>query len=263
MGAMPVVVVEPGRQLSVAFLGVEVGAGVDPLPESGLDEPFGLAVGTRRIGTGEVVMQAELENGSPEGMGTITMAVIGEQAANGDAEAGVIGHSGVEESDRSRGGEGGQDLSEGNAGMVINGDVKVLPAAVMLAATTAIGTEGNVGEAAELLDIEVKQIAGGGMLITKDGDSRLEIAHTVQAQAAQNTADGRATQTGGLGNMEAGEALAPQLFDALCQRFPGTTGTAMGAGRTILETRWSLLAITAGPLGSGAGSNVERGGRCT
>jgi hypothetical protein len=47
MTAVPVVVVKPGRELSVAFLGVEVGADVDPLTKGGLDEPFGFAVGAR------------------------------------------------------------------------------------------------------------------------------------------------------------------------------------------------------------------------
>jgi hypothetical protein len=146
--------------------------------------------------------------------------------------------------------------------MVVDGNVQVLPAGVVFAAAATVGTILDVGEAAQLLDIEVQQIAWSSMLITNDGDGRLEITHTIQAQAAQNATYGRATQAGGLGNVNAREALAPQLFDTLCQRFPGATGTVIGAGRTILQTRHSLLAIAPDPLGGGAGSNLKRGGRC-
>src|ERR1700752_3844727 len=107
--------------------------------------------------------------------------------------------------------------------MVVNSDVQVFPAAMMLAAATAIGTKLNVGEAAQLLDIEMEQIAGSRMLITHDGNGRLQIAHAVQAQATKDTTDGSAAQTGGLGDVEAGEALAPQLLHALRHRFSGTT----------------------------------------
>src|SRR5262245_24650878 len=109
MRAVPVVVMKPAREQSVALLGIEIGASVDPFAESGLDQAFGLAVGARSIGTSEVVMESELDHGSPESMGTIAVAVIGEQTANGDAQRGVVSHSGVKESNRGGSGVGGQD----------------------------------------------------------------------------------------------------------------------------------------------------------
>jgi hypothetical protein len=95
---------------------------------------------------------------------------------------------------------------------------------MMLATTAAVGTNLDFGKAAQLLDIEVKQIARSGMLITLDGNGRLQIAHAVQAKAAENAAHSGPAQTGELGNVKAGEALSPQLFHALCQRFSGATG---------------------------------------
>lgn len=83
---MPVVVMEPGRKLGIALLGIEIRAGVDPLTKSGLDKSLSLAVGAGSVRTSEVVMEAELKDSGAEKVGAITMAVMGEQAANGDAK---------------------------------------------------------------------------------------------------------------------------------------------------------------------------------
>jgi hypothetical protein len=189
MRAMPVVVMQPGKQLGVALLGIEIGADVDPLAESGLDESLGFAVGAGSVGAGEVVTQAELKDSGAKGVGAITVTVIGEQTANADTEGGVVSHGGEEEGNCISGGEGRQNLGKGNAGMVVNGDVKVFPTAVMLATAAAIGTNLDLGEAAQLLDIEVEQIARSGMLITHNGNGRLQIADAVQTQTTENTAD--------------------------------------------------------------------------
>jgi hypothetical protein len=57
-----------------------------------------------------------------------------------------------------------------------------------------------------------------------------------------------------------GEALAPQLFDVLCQRFPSTTRATMWTRRAIMQASQTFLLITVGPLGSGAGANMKRTG---
>ena len=112
--------------------------------------------------------------------------------------------------------------------MVIDGNMNVFPTTVKRTSATTIGTRNHVGEASQLLNIEVEQIARGSMLIANQRDSRLQIAHAVKAEAAENATDGSTAQARGLGNMVAGEALAPQLFDALRQRLPGTTWERCG-----------------------------------
>ncbi len=82
---------------SIAFLGVEVVANVGPLAQGGLNEAFGLAVGAWRVRTGETVLDAELEAGGVEVAGAIAGAVVGEQAADGDAVLGVEGDCGAQE----------------------------------------------------------------------------------------------------------------------------------------------------------------------
>src|ERR1700676_2251640 len=66
MRSVEVVMLEPGGELEIAFLRVEVVANVGPLAQGGLDEAFGLAIGARSVGTGESVLDAELEAGSAE-----------------------------------------------------------------------------------------------------------------------------------------------------------------------------------------------------
>ena len=261
MRAVPVVVVKPGKKMVMALLGVLIGPGISPFAESGLDETFGFAVGARGIGTSEVVAQTQFNNGSVESVGAITVAVIGEQAADGNAQAGVIGDCGAQKGDGGNSGEVGQDLGESNAGMVIDGDMDVFPATVVLTPAAAVGTKNHAGEASQLLNIEVKQIARSSMLIANQRHSRFQIAHAVQTQAAKNATDGSATQTRGLGNIKTGETLAPQLFDALRQRLPGATWRTMRTGGAIVQTSRTFLLITAGPLGGGAGADIEGGGR--
>src|ERR1051326_4281977 len=138
--------------------------------------------------------------------------------------------------------------------------MNIFPATVQRTTTATIGTRNHAGKAAQLLNIEVEQIARSRVLIANQGNSRFQIAHAVEAETAENAAHGSSAQAGSLGNVVPGEALAPQLFDVLCQRFPGTTRGTMRTRRAIVQTRQTLLLITVGPLGSGAGANMKRAG---
>src|SRR5258708_9571318 len=55
MRASKVVVVEPGRELLIAFFGVGVVADISPLAQSGLEAACGLAVGAGRVRRGRAV----------------------------------------------------------------------------------------------------------------------------------------------------------------------------------------------------------------
>src|SRR6266851_4576651 len=99
----------------IAFLRVEVMANIGPLAQGGLNEALGLAVGAGSVGTGEAVLDAELEAGGAEVAGTIAGAVVGEQAADGDAVLGVEGDGGVQEGDGGLALLVGQHAREGKA----------------------------------------------------------------------------------------------------------------------------------------------------
>ena len=92
----------------------------------------------------------------------VARAVVGQQTTDADAERAVVSDRGVEESDGGVAAFSGQDLREGEAGVVVDGDVNELPAST---ATGPRAVSGNAVtgavEAAELLDVEMQQIAGG------------------------------------------------------------------------------------------------------
>src|SRR6478609_5007662 len=58
----------------------------------------------------------------------------------------------------------------------IDGNMNVFPTAVKHATAATIGTRNHTGEAAQLLNIEVEQIARGRVLIANQGNSRFQIA---------------------------------------------------------------------------------------
>ena len=62
MRTVEVVMLEPGREMLIAFLRVEVMANVGPLSQGGLDKAFDLAVCARSVGAGEAVLDAASES---------------------------------------------------------------------------------------------------------------------------------------------------------------------------------------------------------
>src|SRR5882724_12292902 len=155
MRAVEVVMLEPGGKLLISFIRVEVVANVSPLAQGGLDEAFGLAVGARRVRAGEAVLDGELEASGAEVAGAIAGAVVGEQSANEDAVLGVEGDGGVQEGDGGFALLVGQHAGEGEAGVIVDGDVQSLAAGKLrAAAATAIATNGNLLIAGHALDVE-------------------------------------------------------------------------------------------------------------
>ena len=119
--------------MSGALLGAGVGAGVSPFSQSGLDEAFGLAVGARRVRAGEAMADAETTASIAEVVRAIARAVVGQQTTDADAERAVVTDGGMQESDGGGSALIGQDLGEGQAGVVVDGDGNELPAAPGLA----------------------------------------------------------------------------------------------------------------------------------
>jgi len=260
MRTVEVVVLEPRRELLISFFGVEVVANVGPLAQGGLDETFGLAVGARSVGTGEAVLDAELEAGSAEVLGAIAGAVVGEQAADGDAVLGVEGNGGAQEGDGGFGLLVGQHAGEGEAGVIIDGDVQSLPAGELRAsAATAVAADGDLLIAAHALDVEMKQIAGRGMFITHDGRSGMEMAPAVEMSPLKNAADGGGAEMGGLGDLIGGAEFAAQGNDLSDQLRRGSAWAMERSRGTIPQARQAQGAIAADPLGGGFSADGERG----
>ena len=151
------------------------------------------------------MLDAELEASSAEVAGAIAGAVVGEQSANGDAVLGVEGDSGAQEGDGGFALLVGQHAGEGEAGVIVDGDVQSLPAGELgAAAAAAIATNGNLLIAGHALDVEMEQIAGSGMLVAHDGRSGMQVAPAVEMSPLQNAADGGGAEAGGLGDLIGG-----------------------------------------------------------
>ena len=239
--------------MSGALLGAGVGASVSPFSQSGLDEAFGLAVGARRVRAGKAMADAETMASIAEEPRAIARAVVGQQTTNVDAEGAVVSDRSMEESHGGVAAFIGQDLREGEAGVVVDGDVNELPAG----AATALGLVGGnamtgAEEAAELLDVEMQQIAGAGMFVAAHGPSRFEIADTTEAFAVQNAADGSGREADSLGDVSVGPTLAAQRNDALDQGPRGPSRAAVRSRGTIVQTGDALAAVTRQPLVDGS-----------
>lgn len=212
MGPGEVVVVGPGSQGEVAFLGVGPVSGVGPLAQGGLDEAFGFAVGLRRVRASAAVFEAHLKTNVVKLVGAIAAAVIGEPGANGDAMASEKVNGILEKGDGGVGLLIGEDLSEGQARMVIDGDVQGLPTGMLvLTAAAAVPAPRDLLEAGQALDIEVEKISGKRMLIAHHRGQRMQIAPAAETGAAQNAADGGRTESGALRNLISRTMLAAEF----------------------------------------------------
>src|SRR4051812_41819699 len=180
---MPVVSVQPDRRRGGAVVRGWVGLNVGPFAQGGLDEALGLAVRLGRIRLGPDVLETEIAAGLAEGLGAIAGAIVGHHTGNRDAEVRVVGDCGLEEGDR-------EDLREGYAGGVVDADVDELPPnAPALALTGSIAGDAmaDAVEAAELLDIDVDQVAGMFALVAANRRGGFERLHAVEAEAAGDT----------------------------------------------------------------------------
>jgi len=152
-----------------------------------------------------VVAQAEFGESVAEEVGAVAVTVVGEQAANGDAVLGIESDGGAQEGDGGVGFLVGEHAGEGEAGVIVNGDVEGLPAGELrTAAAASIAAQRDALIAGEGFDVEVEQVSRGGMFVAHPGRSRVQMAPAVEMSALQNAADGGGTEMGGLGDLVSG-----------------------------------------------------------
>ncbi len=87
----------------------------------------------------------------------------------------------------------GQDLAEGDTGVVVDANVQILPAdasSVALAGAVAGDAVARSVEAAELLDVDVDELAGVLAFVAPYRLGRFERLEAVEAEPPQDTADG-------------------------------------------------------------------------
>ena len=176
----------------------------------------------------------------------------GEQAADGDAVLGVEGDGGAQEGDGGLGLLVGQHAGEGEAGVIVDGDVQSLPAGELRAAAPPpVAPNGDLLIAGHALDVEMEQIAGSGMLVAYDGRSGMQMTPAVQLSALQDAADGGGAEMGGLRDVTGGAQLATQADDLSDQLRRSSAGAMEGTRGTIPQAGQPQAAIAVGPLSGG------------
>ena len=94
-------------------------------------------------------------------MAAVGGAVVGHHALDGDAEAGEPGEGALEEGHGAVLALVGQDLGVGQPGGIVDADMQELPAAAALLAGPVAGDAvADAVDPAELLDVDVDQLAG-------------------------------------------------------------------------------------------------------
>ena len=160
------------------------------------------------------MLDAELAAGGAEVAGAIAGAVVGEQAADGDAVLGVEGDGGAQKGDSGFGLLIGQHAGEGEAGVIVDGDVQSLPAGELRAAAApAVATKGDLLLAGHALDVEMEQIAREWDVRSAPRGSGMQMTPAVQVSPLQDGADGGGAKASGLRDLIGGAELATQSDD--------------------------------------------------
>jgi len=262
VGTVEVIVMKIVRKEASSVVAGVIGAGIGPLASNCLDEAFGLAIGLRAIRTGEAVFDAELLASGGEEPGAISGAAIGEQALDGDAVVLVEG-DGLAQSVEGTGDLFvGVETGESEAGVVVDGDVEAFDAGAWIAlGAVAGGADAWACEAAQLLDVEVKEIAGRVAFVADDGRFwRLQGSQSLEAVAAQDAGEG------GLGdgqdhlNLSVRTTLAAQGQDLGFKLGGSLAWLEQRSRRTVVEAQGKALLFGASePAADGLFANAESG----
>jgi hypothetical protein len=234
MRPLVVVVIGPGSEGEIALVRVGRVSRVSPLAQSSLNKAFGFAIGLRRVRASAAMFEAHLEASIAKVMGAVTAAVIGEQSADDDAVASEEVNGILEEGDGGVSLLIGKDLSEGQARVIVDGDVQGLPTRMfMLTAAAAVAAPNDLLEAGHALDVEMEEIAGKGMFIADHRGQGMQIAPAAKTSAAQNAADGGGTETGALRNVIGRTMLTAELDHLFDLARRSGSRTAMGTRGTV------------------------------
>jgi hypothetical protein len=154
-----------------------------------------------------------------------------------------------------------EELSEGNSGMIIDGDVQILPAGAggVIVAIARNAVAGAL-DARELFDVEMDEITRPLTLITTQRPRRLQSALASETVAAQQTRDGGLGDFGLASDLEAWEFSSAQSQNAGDAQAVGGSGGTFGARTAVVQTGRALGAETGQPLVDAALRNAESGG---
>ena len=143
-----------------------IGEAVGPAAQQSLDEALRLAVGARRVGSRAQVAEPELLAALPPGARAVGGAVVGHHLLHHEPLRAVPAQRPLEKGERVGPAVARQHLHVSEAGVVVDGDVHVLPARAR-AALHAVAQDAlaHVPEAAELLGVDVQELSRSRALV--------------------------------------------------------------------------------------------------
>ena len=245
---MEVIVMEVVRKEGSTVVAGVIGASISPLAGDGLDEAFGFAIGLRPVGLGEEMLEAEFLAGSSEGFGTIGGAAIGEDLLDVDAVGGVEGEGLVEGVEDALSAFVREEASEGEAGVVVDGNVQAFDASAWVTGgTIAGGPDPWAREATELLDIEVEEFAGEVALVTPGGRfGRFQGREAIEVMAAQDAGESGLGDGQDHQDLSIGTALAAQGEDLGFELRAGLARLGKRSGGVIVQALGEASLLGAG-----------------
>src|SRR5215207_3730663 len=143
---------------------------VGPLAKERFDQRLGLAVGLRTTRSRVAPLDPELDTGIAPGKGAIAVAVVGEDALDDDTSLCVPTDGPAQEGDAVGRALAREQLRVGEARVVVDCQVQVLPAGVTTAVAD-VGAEDTLAdrpEAAQALDVDVHELARPLPLVADD-----------------------------------------------------------------------------------------------
>jgi hypothetical protein len=224
-----------------------------------LDEAFGFPVGARAVGSGAEVTQSEPSAGGGEAVRDVAAAVVGHDAGDFDAVAGVPGNQSSKEGGSGRGSFVSQDFGISQTGSVVDGDVNELPADTSGTLSVVAGDAvADDSDAAQFLGVDMNELSGMVSLVAADGFLRVEVLEPGEAlpsQYAGHRGRARADSRGDLGAGLPTSAQSEDLFDNVGM---GLTRRTMRLRTTIDQCRRAGLVIPPLPFRSCSAVNTGR-----
>ncbi|MDP9003627.1 MAG: hypothetical protein M3N12_02430, partial [Verrucomicrobiota bacterium] len=214
-------------------------------------------------GFSEEVSEAEFMAGGSEEFGAISGAAIGEELLDGEAVSGVEAEGEVQSVENTLGALVREDTSEGEAGVIIDGDVEAFDTGARVAEGAITGGAHAWAEkTTELLDVEVEEFAGGGAFVApRRRFGRIERGEPIEVMTAQDAGES------GLGGREnhhdlsVGASLAAQGEDLGFELGSRLARPMMRHRRTIDQaSRKAALFGASQPATDGLFANTESNG---
>jgi len=153
-----------------------------------------------------------------------------------------------------------KDLSKGDAGGIVDGNMDILVASApgLIAAVPGDAVAG-LYDASQFLDVHVEELARVLALIAYDGLGWLQGREPGEAVTGQQSGYGGLGEAALTGDLEARHAQLSEFQDDSDLGIGGLTGTEGRPGAAIPKTLNTLAAIEPNPLGSRALAYMEGG----